>query len=88
MQAKRILLVAFGENKAGIVAQTVEGPVSEAVAASFLQEHANTTIFLDAAAAAGGAPDGLQKSINATIITFIIINIVIIKLVFIKIAFW
>ena len=53
--SKRILLVAFGENKAGIVRRAVEGAVSEECAASFLQDHPDVTVFLDSAAAAGKA---------------------------------
>src|SRR5690606_13825922 len=52
LDAKRIVLMAFGEGKAAIVAQAVEGPVTPAVAASFLQEHPNATVYLDSAAAA------------------------------------
>ena len=44
--------MAFGEHKAAIIAQAVEGPVTPAVAASFLQEHPHAQILLDAAAAA------------------------------------
>ena len=50
--ARRILLLAFGENKAGIVAQTVEGPMSNRIPASFLQKHPNAECVLDPAAAA------------------------------------
>ena len=52
-QAKEILLLAFGENKTSTVAKAVEGPVTPAVPASFLQEHPNATFYLDAAASAG-----------------------------------
>lgn len=52
LAAKRIILMAFGEHKAQVVAQAVEGPVTSTVAASFLQEHRNTLILLDPAAAA------------------------------------
>lgn len=51
MQAKHIVLVAYGENKAQAVAQMIEGPVTEAVPASALQNHANVTVILDEAAA-------------------------------------
>ncbi|MEX2169292.1 MAG: glucosamine-6-phosphate deaminase [Pirellulales bacterium] len=51
LQARQIFLLAFGEGKAGVLAKAVEGDVSTAVAASFLQEHANAQIFLDEAAA-------------------------------------
>ena len=53
MQARRILLMAFGENKAGIAARAVEGPVTSQVPASFLQEHPNATVLLDTAASSG-----------------------------------
>ncbi len=52
LDAKRVILMAFGENKAPVVAQAIEGQISPAVAASYLQEHPNATIMLDAAAAA------------------------------------
>lgn len=51
LQARQIFLLAFGEGKAGVVAKAVEGEVSTAIAASFLQEHPNAQIFLDEAAA-------------------------------------
>ncbi len=61
-QAKEILLLAFGENKTGTVAKAVEGPVTPAVPASFLQEHPNTSFYLDAAASAGlSVPDTLRR---------------------------
>ena len=50
--AKRLIMMAFGERKAGIIAQAVEGPVTPSVSASFLQEHPNAEVMLDAAAAA------------------------------------
>jgi glucosamine-6-phosphate deaminase len=52
LSAKRVVLLAFGEHKASIVAQAVEGPVTKHVAASFLQEHPDAGVFLDQAAAA------------------------------------
>lgn len=52
LKARRVLLVAFGEGKAGVVAKAIEGPITESVAASFLQEHPNASVYLDAAAAA------------------------------------
>jgi glucosamine-6-phosphate deaminase len=50
--ARKILLLSFGEHKAGILAQAIEGPVSGGVAASFLQEHPCVQMVLDPAAAA------------------------------------
>ncbi|WP_195331011.1 glucosamine-6-phosphate deaminase [Leuconostoc lactis] len=51
MSAKKILLLAFGEAKATAVAAMVNGPVTEALPASILQEHADVTIIIDDAAA-------------------------------------
>ncbi|KAK9918984.1 hypothetical protein WJX75_008480 [Coccomyxa subellipsoidea] len=53
LSARRVLLMAFGENKADIAARSVEGPVSSQVPASFLQEHPNATVLLDTAASSG-----------------------------------
>lgn len=52
LEAREIALVATGEHKAAIVRRAVEGEVSPDVAATFLQRHANATVYLDAAAAA------------------------------------
>ncbi|BDA49180.1 probable glucosamine-6-phosphate deaminase at N-terminal half [Coccomyxa sp. Obi] len=53
LKARRILLMAFGENKAGIAARCVEGPITSQVPASFLQEHPNASVLLDLASASG-----------------------------------
>jgi glucosamine-6-phosphate deaminase len=52
LAARRVVLMAFGEHKAGVIAEAVQGPVTSSVAASYLQEHGNAEIVLDAAAAA------------------------------------
>ncbi|HYT95570.1 MAG TPA: glucosamine-6-phosphate deaminase, partial [Gemmataceae bacterium] len=39
LDARKVVLLAFGEHKAKIVQRAVEQPVSEAVTASFLQQH-------------------------------------------------
>jgi glucosamine-6-phosphate deaminase len=52
LESREICLLAFGEHKAPTLRRAVEGEVSSTVAASFLQEHPNTTFFLDEAAAA------------------------------------
>ena len=52
LAARRVLLLCFGEHKAPVIAQAVEGPISSSVAASFLQEHPNASLMLDEAAAA------------------------------------
>lgn len=53
MQAKRVVLIAWGEHKSPIIRQAVEGPVTEYVPASYLQGHANAQIVMDEACAAG-----------------------------------
>ncbi len=52
LEAKRVVLMAWGEKKAGITKKAVEGPLTERVPASYLQEHPNATFFLDLPAAA------------------------------------
>jgi len=51
LDARKIVLMAFGEHKAKIVPRAVEGPVTDSVAASFLQQHPDATFLLDRAAA-------------------------------------
>jgi len=53
LDARRVVLIAFGEHKADVVARAVEGPVTAHIAASYLQQHPDATVVLDAAAAAG-----------------------------------
>lgn len=50
MQAKQILVVVSGEDKAEIVAKAFFGPVTPEVPASILQLHRNVTIVADEAA--------------------------------------
>ena len=50
--AKRIVLLAWGINKAEIVKKAIEGKVTSNVPASYLQEHKNTTFVLDTGASA------------------------------------
>lgn len=47
LSAKRIVLLAWGENKAAIVKEAIEGAVSSQVPSTYLQEHSNTTFVLD-----------------------------------------
>jgi glucosamine-6-phosphate deaminase len=51
LEAKQILLLANGVNKAQAVAEAVEGPVTSMITASALQMHPWTRAFLDDAAA-------------------------------------
>lgn len=53
LKARKIVLMAWGENKAAIIQQAVEGPVTEFVPASYLQTHSNTRFIVDEACAAG-----------------------------------
>ncbi|MHA8065737.1 glucosamine-6-phosphate deaminase [Aquirufa sp. ROCK2-A2] len=52
MNAKRIVLLAWGEHKAESVAKAVEGPVTSEIPASYLQQHPNASFILDETAAA------------------------------------
>lgn len=51
MKAKKILLVASGQDKAEAVKAMVEGPVTEEMPASILQKHADVVMVVDEAAA-------------------------------------
>lgn len=51
LDARQVVLLAFGEHKASIVCKAVEEPITESVTASFLQEHNNATFLIDQAAA-------------------------------------
>ncbi|HIQ21955.1 MAG TPA: glucosamine-6-phosphate deaminase [Planctomycetes bacterium] len=51
-EARKILLLAFGEESAGIIREAAEGPMSDRVPASFLREHVDACFLLDEAAAA------------------------------------
>ncbi|ERL65351.1 glucosamine-6-phosphate deaminase [Schleiferilactobacillus shenzhenensis] len=51
MTAKHILLMAYGENKADAIQKMVEGPVTNHVPASALQNHNHVTVIVDEAAA-------------------------------------
>ncbi len=52
MEAKRIILMAWGETKAPIIRKAVEEQISDAVPATYLQEHPKATFILDSASAA------------------------------------
>jgi len=51
LESRLILFLAFGERKADIVAQAIEGPLTSMVPASVLQLHPDVKIFLDEASA-------------------------------------
>ena len=52
MEARQIVLLAFGERKAAAVRQVVEGPISAMWPATILQTHPSVVVLLDEAAAA------------------------------------
>ncbi|NWJ52192.1 MAG: glucosamine-6-phosphate deaminase [Bacteroidetes bacterium] len=52
LAAREIFLMAWGEGKAEILKRAIEGPVSDIVPTSFLQNHSNTTIVVDKSASA------------------------------------
>ena len=52
MSAKKIHLIAWGEDKAQVVKQIVEDPMDPACPASFLQKHNNISFYIDDNAAA------------------------------------
>lgn len=51
MQAKQLILFANGTDKAAIIKQALEGPVTEQVPASILKLHSDITVILDKEAA-------------------------------------
>lgn len=51
MEAKRVILLAWGERKSNIIRASVEEEVTSRVPASYLQEHNNATFVLDQSAA-------------------------------------
>ena len=53
LQARRIVLIVTGSDKAAIVERLVRGPVTTGVPGSFLQLHPDVEIVMDEAAAAG-----------------------------------
>jgi glucosamine-6-phosphate deaminase len=53
LSAKEVYILAYGEHKADIVAEAVEGEITTHVSASYLQEHPNACFVLDVAAANG-----------------------------------
>ena len=51
LAARKIFIAAWGEEKAAIIRQTVEGPITDAIPASFLQTHNDTQVVLDISSA-------------------------------------
>lgn len=53
LDARELLLLAFGEAKAEAIAGAIEGPVSASLPGSVIQLHPEVTVLLDEAAASG-----------------------------------
>lgn len=51
LNSKKIALLAFGESKANIIKESVEGQITDTIPATFLQEHPNCIFHLDEASA-------------------------------------
>lgn len=51
LSSRRVLCMAWGENRADLVRQTVEGPVTSDIPASLLQTHERTKLAVDLGAA-------------------------------------
>ena len=47
LKSKRIVLMAWGQNKAAIIKRTIQGDITSEVPATFLQNHSNATFVLD-----------------------------------------
>jgi len=52
LKSKQIILMAWGEGKAAVIRKAVEGPVTDSIPATFLQDHPDAKIILDHAASA------------------------------------
>jgi glucosamine-6-phosphate deaminase len=61
LTARHLVMLAFGEAKAGAVARAVEGPVTAMVPGSALQLHPHATVVVDEAAASGLALTGYYR---------------------------
>jgi glucosamine-6-phosphate deaminase len=51
LQSRKIVLMALGEHKADVIKDAVEGPITERIPASLLQDHSDAQVLLDPAAA-------------------------------------
>ena len=51
LNAKKIILMAWGSNKAEIIQKAIEGKITDKIPTTYLQHHHNTTLVLDPQAA-------------------------------------
>ncbi len=52
LDAQRVIMMAWGEGKAPVIQEAVEGPIRESVPATYLQKHTDATVILDDASSA------------------------------------
>lgn len=52
LDARRVIMMAWGEGKAPVIQEAIEGPIRESVPATYLQNHTDATVILDDASAA------------------------------------
>jgi glucosamine-6-phosphate deaminase len=45
LKAKKVILMAWGEGKSEIIKKALEGPVTDQIPATFLQQHPDTSVF-------------------------------------------
>ena len=50
-EARKLIVLATGDHKAGVIYRTVESPVTDHIISSYIQLHPNATLYLDEAAA-------------------------------------
>jgi glucosamine-6-phosphate deaminase len=62
LAAREILAIVPDERKAAAVAAVLTGPITPVVPASILREHANVTLYLDAASASMSDPQALRST--------------------------
>ena len=51
MEAKKVILISWGESKASIIKKTIEGPVADVMPATCLQHHPNAEVVIDLSSA-------------------------------------
>lgn len=51
LDARRVIMMAWGEGKAPVIKEAVEGEIRESVPATYLQKHQDATVILDEASA-------------------------------------
>ena len=68
LEAKEILLLAYGEEKGEIVAKTLKDPISEKIPATALRLHPKTSFFLDEKAASSLKNPSVVRFYNARVL--------------------